>query len=155
MKQIRVFVDTSVFGGLFDAEFAEDTLKFFDLAEAGRVLLAVSAQVESEIDSAPPRVRVLFDTFLPSMEYYIDSEEVQNLVELYMQSGVLGEKSRIDATHVAQATVHGCAGVVSWNYRHIVRPDKSSRFNLVNASHGYPQLFIITPKEVIHHEKED
>ena len=37
MKPLRVYADTSVFGGCFDAEFAAESERFFDLVRAGRV----------------------------------------------------------------------------------------------------------------------
>ena len=37
MKPLRVYVDTSVFGGCFDAEFAEQSTRFFDLVRIVRV----------------------------------------------------------------------------------------------------------------------
>jgi len=35
MKPLRIYVDTSVVGGCFDAEFEAETKRFFDLVRAG------------------------------------------------------------------------------------------------------------------------
>ncbi len=39
---IRVYTDTSVFGGVFDDEFKEETLSFFDLVKEGKFQLVIS-----------------------------------------------------------------------------------------------------------------
>jgi hypothetical protein len=50
---IRVYVDTSVFGGVFDADFARATKRFFVEVASGRFLLVVSLIVADEIMDAP------------------------------------------------------------------------------------------------------
>jgi len=45
MKALQVYADTSVFGGYFDAEFAAESRRFFDLVRAGRVKLLLSEVV--------------------------------------------------------------------------------------------------------------
>ena len=42
---LRTYVDTSVFGGVFDEEFARASVHFFQQVEAGRFHLFVSALV--------------------------------------------------------------------------------------------------------------
>jgi hypothetical protein len=48
MKPLRVYADTSVFGGSFDNEFAIESERFFDLVRAGRVKILVSEVVVRE-----------------------------------------------------------------------------------------------------------
>lgn len=38
--RLRVYADTSVFGGCFDDEFAEASRTFFDQVKSGRFVLA-------------------------------------------------------------------------------------------------------------------
>ncbi len=89
MRIFRVFVDTSVFGGMFDPEFAEDTREFFRQANAGRFSLVVSEQVNAEIASAPTRVRNFFNKYLPSMEYYRSTMEVDRMAEMYIKRNIV------------------------------------------------------------------
>ena len=56
MKPLRVYADTSVFGGCFDAEFAAESKRFLDLVRTGRVKLLVSEVVVREVSKAPARV---------------------------------------------------------------------------------------------------
>jgi hypothetical protein len=43
MKTIKVYVDTSIIGGIFDSEFATATKIFFDQVTEGRFHLVISA----------------------------------------------------------------------------------------------------------------
>ena len=49
MRQIRVYVDTSVFGGTQDEEFREQSLAVLRQAERGRYLLLISAVTLAEL----------------------------------------------------------------------------------------------------------
>ncbi len=154
MRPLRVFVDTSVFGGMFDAEFREDTRVFFQAVDAGVFQIAISKPVADEIEPAPERVKAFFKAYLPKMDMHLNSPNVQRLTDLYLQNGIVTPKYRNDASFVACATAFACAGLVSWNFTHIVHEDKSRLFNVVNLSQGYPQLFIVSPKEVMRYAQE-
>jgi len=58
MPPIRVYVDTSVFGGVFDVEFEEASREFFAQVVEGRFRLVASAVVDREI--RPLRYRYKF-----------------------------------------------------------------------------------------------
>ncbi len=57
---MKVYADTSVFGGVFDEEFADPSKEFFAEVESGRFDLVVSAVVHAEIASAPEEVQEFF-----------------------------------------------------------------------------------------------
>ncbi|CAK0775482.1 hypothetical protein CCP4SC76_6040006 [Gammaproteobacteria bacterium] len=60
---MKVYADTSVFGGVFDEEFARDSRQFFEEILSRRFDLVVSALVEEEIEAAPEFVRTHFMQF--------------------------------------------------------------------------------------------
>ena len=152
MRMLRLYTDTSTFGGRYDQEYAKESRWFFKVAAGGRFKLVVSKQVDDEIDPSPEAVKKHYALTLSSMEYLKDSSEIEKLADLYIARKVLTEKYRSDATHIAYATIHKCDGVVSWNFTHMVKLSKIVRFNMVNAEYGYPQLFIASPREVKEHE---
>jgi predicted nucleic acid-binding protein len=53
---MRVYADTSVFGGVFDAEFHEASLAFFDQVRDTRFELVSSGLVVDELAEAPEEV---------------------------------------------------------------------------------------------------
>lgn len=155
MQTIRVYADTSVFGGAFDEEFQEPTQKFFDQVKRGEFALVTSALVQDEIALAPAEVRHFFDEMLKFSDVAEVSGHALDLRDAYLHSRIVSPKYSDDALHVAVATVSGCALIVSWNFRHIVHFRKIPLYNAINAIHGYPQITIFSPLEVIRYEDED
>jgi len=149
VRRIRVYVDTSVYGGTQDEEFAKVSERFFDRARRGKYLVLISDITLAELDRAPEKVRQVFAD-LPDgcvEEIRID-DEVNALAQAYIDVGVLDGSSRADAAHVAAATVARADLVLSWNFRHIVNYERIRGFNGVNALNGYPQIEIRSPMEI-------
>ncbi|MGB4069885.1 MAG: hypothetical protein WBK08_17790 [Nitrospira sp.] len=154
-KRIRVYADTSVFGGCYDDEFSVDSRKLFDEIVEGKFLLVISETTLLELGDAPPRVReVLTQLPLDSLEMIEISEEILALRDAYLDAEVLGGSSIRDATHVAAGSVADVDMIVSWNFKHIVHFDKIHGFHAVNLLKGYRMVEIYSPKEVVRHEEE-
>ena len=149
---MKIYADTSVFGGVFDEEFSGPSRELFAEIEAGRFQLVVSAIIQSEIAAAPDEVRQLFERQLPSSVIAEVSRKSIALRDAYLAAGILTEKSSNDATHVALATTSDCALIVSWNFKHIVHFQRIPKFNAVNALHGYHPIGIYSPSQVIDYD---
>jgi predicted nucleic acid-binding protein len=154
-ERLRVYADTSVFGGAFDEEFGEFSRRFFEQVAERRFRLVISPLIHEELVVAPARVRELLDHLLPHAEFVRITADATRLQAAYISAGIVTGRSSNDALHVAVATVTGCSAIVSWNFRHIVHFEKISLYNEVNAANGYPQLAIHSPREVIEYEDED
>ena len=154
MDIVRIYADTSVFGGAFDQEFAAPTRTFFEQVRLGRFRVVVSPLVRYEIAGAPQDVRALFRETLLIAEMSDIPREAVLLRRAYVDSGIVGSNSEADALHVALATVLECSALVSWNFRHIVHFQKIPLYNEINEASGYPGIRIHTPQEVIAYEKE-
>ncbi len=155
MRPIRVYADSSVFGGCFDEEFEKPSQRFFAEVKAGRFVLVTSPLVSQEIAFAPASVRAFYDSLLDQMEIVPVTEEAEHLQQAYLDAGVVPASAQTDALHVALATVSACALIVSWNFRHIVHFQRMAQYNLVNLSRGYPQIGIFSPPEVTGNENEN
>ena len=154
MKQIRVYADTSVFGGCFDDEFAGESQRFFQEVRTGRFLLVVSQMTLFELREAPAKVREVLTQLPPeTVEIIENTEEVAVLRDAYVSAGVLGESSIQDAAHVAAASVGDVDLIVSWNFKHIVHFEKIRGFHAVNLLKGYRMIEIYSPREVAGHEE--
>jgi hypothetical protein len=151
---LKVYADTSVFGGVFDDEFAEASSTFFDQVRVGSFELFVSDVTAREIASAPAEVREFFDDLVWCMKTVSVDEAVLSLRDAYVQSGIVSEKWRDDAAHVAAATIAEADLIVSWNFKHIVHFDKIRLYNEVNVAHGLRVMEIRSPSEVIGYEEE-
>jgi predicted nucleic acid-binding protein len=154
MKSLRIYVDTSVFGGCFDDEFKEASLKLFDEIRAGRFILLFSAATLRELKTAPEQVRGVLrsipEQFLEAIE---ETPEVIELRDAYLKAGIVTKKSTVDAEHIAAASVAGADIIVSWNFKHIVHYDKIRGYRAVNLLNRYSHLIAIhSPKEVINND---
>ena len=155
MRDLSVYIDTSVLGAVFDDEFKEPTRHFFDQSLAGRFHIVLSSLVEDEIADAPEDVRIFYDSVTEYAEIVTPSREAILLQQSYLDVGVVTRKWSDDALHVATATVSNCEMIVSWTFRHIVHYDKKRKYNAVNALRGYDSIDILTPSEVIDYEEDN
>jgi hypothetical protein len=151
----RVYADTSVYGGVFDEEFAISSRLFFDEVRAGGFQLVVSPIVELETREAPGEVQELFSEMLTLAEGITVTDEALQLQQAYLRAGIATSRWEADLLHVALATVAECVMIVSWNFKHIVHFRKISLYNGVNRVEGYPEIAIHTPQEVIPYENQD
>ena len=129
---LRVYADTSVFGGVFDEEFEEASQAFFDMVRHGSFYLLTSVVVQEEIEPAPVEVQELFEDMLNFAEIVDISEAALQLQRAYLDAKIVTEKSAADALHVALATVAGCSMIVSWNFKHIVHFRKIPLYTYVS-----------------------
>jgi predicted nucleic acid-binding protein len=152
MKSIRVYADTSVFGGVFDREYRSASISFFDQVKSRLINLYTSAIVREEILYAPAQVKKLFSELIEYMEIIDISEPALKLRDAYLKAKIVPRKFSNDALHVAIASVSSCPIVVSWNFKHIVHYEKIALYNSMNILEGYPQISIYSPLEVIKYE---
>ena len=113
----RVYVDTSVIGGCRDEEFQEHSERLFADFEADRLRAVISNITIAEVLQAPEEVRAVLERpALQQAEKVYLNEEAVLLAEAYVQEGVVSEANRVDAQHIAIATVQRVDILVSWNF---------------------------------------
>jgi predicted nucleic acid-binding protein len=152
-EPVRVYVDTSVYGGVFDPGFSEDSQAFFAAVRSGRFQLVASPIVEQELAGAPAAVRQSADGLLGLADVAAVTEDALQLQQAYLAAGIVDAAAgAADALHVALATVAECAMIVSWNFRHIVNWNRIRQYNAVNALLGYGTIAIHSPPEVVEDE---
>ncbi len=151
---VRVYADTSVYGGVFDDEFRRGSIAFLEQVGEGRFELVISQLCRDEIDGAPARVRQLFTAAANLAEVVETTDPAVRLRDAYLAAGIVSAQYDTDALHVALATVSGCSIIVSWNFKHIVNVQKTPLYNAVNALHGYDAIRICSPPEVIEYAEE-
>jgi hypothetical protein len=155
MSELAVYTDTSVFGGVFDEEFAQPSKAFFELVTTGRYRLMVSDVTRREIGLAPTHVQRLFEEYLPFVQLIPIDDRVLHLRDAYVRAGVVGPSATDDAAHVAAASLAGADLIVSWNFQHMVHFDKIRQYNEVNRRQGIEPIDIRSPLEVIEYEDQD
>jgi len=151
-RPLRAYVDTSVFGGVHDKEFRAPSERFFAAVRGGAFTLLVSEALVVEIASAPQAVQATFEAHRAHMEALETTAEAASLAEAYLAAKVVPAASRVDALHVALASIAGADAVVSWNFKHLVQLRRIRGFHAVNVLRGYPLIEIRSPLEVIDEE---
>ena len=146
----RLYFDTSVFGGMHDEEFENETRVLFDMVRRGEIICVFSDLSELELENAPIQV---IDHFKNLPEQYTEfveiGEEVNELAEQYIREKVVGHTSIDDCRHIACATINKVDYLISWNFKHIVNVFRIRGYNSINLRNGYIQLDIRSPKEII------
>ena len=149
MKVQHIYIDTSVFGGCFDVEFAPWSQALMQDFRQQRLIPVISDVVAAEIADAPADVQILYteiQAFAP--EVIGVSPEALALADAYQQRGILTPKFYDDGLHIALATIADVDVLVSWNFKHIVHYQKIRLFSAVNLERGYKPLIIYSPREV-------
>ena len=155
IPSIRAYVDTCVFGGAFDEEFAVPTSQFFTEVRLGRLNLVISPVVTDEIQLAPYPVRELYQSLLDCITIVDPDENAFALQRAYLSAGIISPKWEEDALHVAIATVTGCDLIISWNFKHLVNFRRIKACGRINTENGYQPIDIYTPKEALTYDKEN
>lgn len=149
----RFYFDTSVFGGVFDKEFEEETLQLFERVNLGRVVCMFSDLTEAELLKAPEKVKAYFKN-LPgdNTERVVVTDEILALASKYVEEKVVGPTSLDDCIHIAAATIYKADILISWNFKHIVNVYRIRGYNSINIRSNYQSLEIRSPKDILEYE---
>jgi predicted nucleic acid-binding protein len=149
MKQ-RIYIDTSVIGGYYDAPLQDATQQLFERIVDREFDVYFSEVNDAELMNAPQRVKEVKELIPSDCFHYIEmTDEVKVLALLYIKEGALGEASRNDAYHIALASINRVDYLISWNFKHIVNYNKIKMFNAINMRFGYPLIDICSPLEFL------
>ena len=154
MPTARYYLDTSVLNHAFVEDAPEHRDASLALLDSIRGEIAegyISDLVVREISHAPDQrrrelQRLLVETPVEVLEV---TEEALRLANRYIAETIIPRRFRDDAIHIAVAVVNNLDCIVSWNFRHIVRPGTRRRINAVNRLLGYPEIEIASPEEVV------
>ncbi|SRR3989339_1429859 len=146
----RIYMDTSVIGGVFDDEFSHHSKLLFSEFKKGLYIPVVSEVTLIELEGAPPEVRAHLKSYEDLIEHIPVTEEASDLAKYYVFEGKMPFSQRTDALHIAIATVNKIDILASWNFAHIVNLNKIVLYNAVNMKNGYPTIEIRNPRELIH-----
>jgi predicted nucleic acid-binding protein len=152
MKQ-RIYIDTSVFGGYFDTEFADFTVPFFERLQNGEFILLYSNVTQEEIENAPEKVKNLVKNLKAEFTEFIETtSDTIDLATEYITEKVVGQTSYADCLHIALATINKADFLINWNFKHIVNVQNIRGYNSINIKNGYKQLEIRSPRDFMNYE---
>ena len=154
MKKIKYYLDTSIFNFMFEEEDLEKkslTEKLFEDLPQMAEGIYISEEVVREISRAEEPKRSKMEELLKKHTPYLlrINTEVEELAEFYIKEGVIPEKYREDAVHIAAAVVNEIEAIISWNFEHIVKLKTRVMVNGINKLLGYHDIEICSPEEVV------
>jgi len=152
----RVYVETTIVSyltarpmrDLVAAARQEMTTEWWELRR-GHFELYVSDAVLEEASrgdsgAAARRLEALQD--VPVLETTADALDLAaHLVHI----GIVPEKARVDALHIALATVHGTNYLLTWNCAHIANAELEERLRAALIERGFVPPVICTPEELM------
>jgi predicted nucleic acid-binding protein len=156
LKKLKIYLDTSVINFLFaddTPDFKKITEDFFkeyfgryDIFVSDIVLLEINKTVDQEQKS---RLLSVIDDYPFKILEIANNEAIGYLSELYIKEGVIPQKKKEDALHIAVATVYEMDILLSWNFKHLANIKKQININAINEKEGYlKKLSLLSPLEV-------
>lgn len=148
--RLKTFVDTSVFGGYFDEEFKEWSIKLINEIKEGLKIVVISDLTLRELEDAPRKVSNIVEE-IPEQykKYVVLDDNAKYLANKYIEEEAISRKHLVDAQQIAIATINKVDVLVSWNFKHIVNLNRIRLYNATNLKYGYQIIEIRTPREII------
>ena len=103
---MRIYTDTSVFGGCFDYEFEEWSNKPMEEFKHGLKSVAISDLTLKELEGAPTHVRNLIEEMPKEhKEHVVLDDDAKRLARHYIEDGAMSGRHLVDVQHIAMAAV--------------------------------------------------
>jgi hypothetical protein len=151
-----VYIETSIVGyltarstkNLILAANMEITKDWWEFRRNAFVLYTSEA-VLNEVAQGDPviaaqRLEVLRDFPLLAL-----NQAVQDLATQFLARSSLPSKAKVDAIHIAVATVHDMDYLLTWNCRHIANAQIQSKLAEISVDFGYVLPILCTPNELM------
>jgi len=154
LRKKKYYFDTSIFNFMF-ADDAPDkkeiTEILFEILPNQSEGIFISEEVAREMGrSSEPRKTQMENLVRKTSPQILETDlEVELLAGRYIKEGIIPEKYRGDAIHIAVAVINEIDVIVSWNFQHIVKLKTRTEVNGVNKLLDYSEIEICSPMEVI------
>ncbi|AFY45308.1 type II toxin-antitoxin system VapC family toxin [Nostoc sp. PCC 7107] len=151
-----VYIETSILGyltarstkNLILAANMEITKDWWESRRSAFILYASEAVIEevAQGDSviAAQRLEILRGFPLLAL-----NQDVQDLAAQLLSRSNLPPKARVDAIHIAAATVHGMDYLLTWNCKHIANAQIQGKLAEISLDFGYVLPVLYTPNELM------
>lgn len=107
--------------------------------------LYVSSAVTVEASKGNQEMAQKRSALLASLPLLDVDDDVEALAVKFLGGGALPSKARIDAVHIAVATLRGMDYLLTWNCKHIANAMIRRKIEKISESAGYELPVICTP----------
>ena len=159
LNKLKIYLDTSIINFLFADDVPELKAATIDLFENfiknGVYETYISEYVLLEINKTSDSKKK--EKLLEVVEKYpvelleiIQKANIEFLADTYIQNNIIPVNKKLDALHIAVATVSEINYVVSWNYKHLANVNREKKIIAINVQYNYLYpLRICTPLELL------
>ena len=126
----------------------EWTCKFWDIAGEEYTLLTSVAVLEELERGKFPNKRAALD-LVSDLQLLPNTEEIDLIVDAYIQQMVMPADPGGDARHLALASFHKCDFLLTWNCKHLANANKFGHIRKVNGILGLYVPLLVTPMELL------
>jgi predicted nucleic acid-binding protein len=161
LKRLKIYLDTSVINFYFAEDSPEKmviTRDFFEnVLAGGKYESYISLLVLEELGNTQDlerRTQLIEFTNGFKAKVLPANIEVNRIAKQFTDEGYIPDKYKEDALHLAFALVYDLDYIVSWNFKHIVRPRTKDAVRIVALKEGIKEIKILTPEEVVANETE-
>lgn len=160
MKKTKLYLDTSVPSFLFaddSPEKREATIQFWDILKLGLYDIVISDILLMEISRCEMSLSRKLEDKLSEIVLEIVSvnEDVFSLAQKYISEGIIPQTYQDDALHIALASYNEADGLISWNFKHMVKLKTIRGVNGINKMLGFKELEILTPQSWIQEDNNE
>ena len=154
IRRLKIYLDTSVLGGIFDIEDSQRmkiVQQCLKKIKRGDFEVFISRLTIQELMDAPLEIKEKLIKIVEDIQPKIleETEESLEIAEAYINEGIIPEKFRDDARHIAIVSFYEIDFLVSWNYHHMVNIKVKKLVNAINLRLGYKLIEIVPPEEVV------
>jgi len=151
-----IYLDTSVVSAYFDNRipYQQDvTQKWWETVQKSYELL-LSQVVMEELQRTQEPKRSKFISLVAELSILAATEEIAQIAQGYVKSGIMPQRYLADALHVAYATYYRVHYLVTWNCSHLANVRKRRAVALFNTSAGLFVPDMVTPEFFESEEKD-
>ncbi|MDR3338034.1 MAG: PIN domain-containing protein [Treponema sp.] len=157
MNKPKVYIETTMFNYYFDKDRDAHlaTVAFFEAIGSGNYEAYTSQYAVDELLKAPEPKKSDMLGLLKKYEIVVlpPNEDVRHLADVYLENEGIPEKKRLDALHIAIASINRLDFIVSCNFKHINKLKTKRMVEYVNFNQGYNNIIICRPEEIIDYEE--
>lgn len=157
MRQLKIFLDTSVISHLMQEDVPEkmaDTLQLQELFRKGIYDVYLSTVTLEEISACPEPKRSRLKEYMKQFPFTtLDiSDEAAEVAQQIIDMGILTPKSYDDCQHIGAAVVNECDCIISWKFKHIVNIKTIRGIRAITNLKGYRPIEILNPSVLLESE---
>ena len=151
MKKLKIYLDTSIVGYLYQEAQPEkmlETQRLWNQIKNGAYEVLISELLLEELSNNPNEViKNKLLGFLAEIDYEIVpiTPDIEKLATKMILQGILTKKNYADCLHIATALVSDCNLLISWNFKHLVNIKTISGVRAISNLEGYKSIDIVQP----------